>query len=1038
MIYLKKKSAFSTSATLIIFLLFLAGSTNVFSQGEAAIWYFGGNAGLDFNSGAPVALTNSALYTGEGCSTVSDANGNLLFYTNGVTVYNSSHQIMTNGDGLDGNNSSSQSAVIVRKPGSSTIYYIFTTNAPDGTYTLGLNFYEVDMSLSGGLGQVTLKNGLPLTTVPNPPLATPVAEKLTAVYHADGEKIWVISHRSNNSQDFIAYLVSSTGVNTTPVVSTVGMVYNYYFNPQGFLEENNLAGCLKASPDGTKLAAACHYSASMFVTTPTISPGVQLFDFDNETGTVSNARTLNSLKSYGIEFSPNSKILYATSSQNGNWNNLFQYNATLPTEAAIVASQTVITTQSGIGSLQLGMDRKLYAAKILGGTSLHVVNNPNELGTACNFQASAVSLNGRSCFNGLPNTLTSLFDESINFEGICAGLPTAFSVTPSSNIQTASWNFGDPDSGTANTSAAVAPEHIFSQAGTYTVTVTVVSTLGQSLQMSTEVTILAVPVANTPADLQVCTAQTTALFNISAQTAVILGTQAPAGFTVTYYTSQAAAEAGTDPITTDLSAYSSAGETIYARIQNIDSGCFATTQFDLIVLPQPAVNPVSALTACDTGATDGFSSFDLTVQNSVLLAGQTGVTVAYYTTQADAEAGTAVITAPQSFINTVNPQTIYVALTGTAGCKSFTSFTVNVFAVPTAAVVPALTACDTGTADGFTAFNLTTQDAALLAGQTGATVAYFTSQANAEANDNAITTPQAFVNTENPQTIYARISNANDCFVTTSFTLTVNPQPTAATATALETCDKNTADGFTAFDLTQQDTAILAGQANVSIAYFTSQANAEANTNPVTSPEDFTNTQNPQVIYARVSNANCFAVTSFSLNVLSVPVLASDMAITGCPPFDVTTAVQPESGIIYSYYANEEDANEATNAITAPTAYTPSGKNSILYVRAENAQGCTAIAEVTVVTGNCNIQKGISPNNDGKNDAFDLTAFDVNKLSIFNRYGLEVYSYSNYTSQWHGQQDNGNELPTGTYFYMIQNNSGEKKTGWVYVNREIN
>ena len=86
----------------------------------------------------------------------------------------------------------------------------------------------------------------------------------------------------------------------------------------------------------------------------------------------------------------------------------------------------------------------------------------------------------------------------------------------------------------------------------------------------------------------------------------------------------------------------------------------------------------------------------------------------------------------------------------------------------------------------------------------------------------------------------------------------------------------------------------------------------------------------------------------------------------------------------------------------------------------------------------CMIPKGISPNNDGLNDSFDLDGFNVTKLSIFNRYGQEVYSRTNYTDEWFGQTNSGDELPTGTYFYSMERSNGESKTGWVYVNRQEN
>jgi gliding motility-associated-like protein len=77
------------------------------------------------------------------------------------------------------------------------------------------------------------------------------------------------------------------------------------------------------------------------------------------------------------------------------------------------------------------------------------------------------------------------------------------------------------------------------------------------------------------------------------------------------------------------------------------------------------------------------------------------------------------------------------------------------------------------------------------------------------------------------------------------------------------------------------------------------------------------------------------------------------------------------------------------------------------------------------------------PNNDGDNDAWDLSGYDVSKVEIFNRYGSKVFSKSNYTNEWFGQSDNGNELPDGTYYYVIERDGVTAKTGWVYINREV-
>jgi gliding motility-associated-like protein len=99
---------------------------------------------------------------------------------------------------------------------------------------------------------------------------------------------------------------------------------------------------------------------------------------------------------------------------------------------------------------------------------------------------------------------------------------------------------------------------------------------------------------------------------------------------------------------------------------------------------------------------------------------------------------------------------------------------------------------------------------------------------------------------------------------------------------------------------------------------------------------------------------------------------------------------------------------------------------------------CPASLPVEVDATGCLIQKGISPNGDGNNDYFDLEGQNVSRLQIFNRYGMAVYKKDNYTNQWYGQSDGGDELPDGTYYYVIDRAQGEGKTGWIYINRERN
>jgi gliding motility-associated-like protein len=84
----------------------------------------------------------------------------------------------------------------------------------------------------------------------------------------------------------------------------------------------------------------------------------------------------------------------------------------------------------------------------------------------------------------------------------------------------------------------------------------------------------------------------------------------------------------------------------------------------------------------------------------------------------------------------------------------------------------------------------------------------------------------------------------------------------------------------------------------------------------------------------------------------------------------------------------------------------------------------------------CDVPKGISPNADGDNDSWNLKGLDVDKVKIFNRYGMLVYEQVGYVDQWSGHDKEGRELPSATYYYLLELATGESKTGWVYLQRK--
>jgi gliding motility-associated-like protein len=178
---------------------------------------------------------------------------------------------------------------------------------------------------------------------------------------------------------------------------------------------------------------------------------------------------------------------------------------------------------------------------------------------------------------------------------------------------------------------------------------------------------------------------------------------------------------------------------------------------------------------------------------------------------------------------------------------------------------------------------------------------------------------------------------------------------------------------------------------------------------------------------------------SFDTVVYGLPMLPTDLSLEGCGTLNLNDAVSGlDSTLSFSFYDNEENAQAGIDAIQSPEAFVANGTNSEVYVRAENSNDCLTVGRIAITVVDCDIPKGISPNGDDYNEAFDLSNFDVEELSVYNRYGRAVYSMKNYSNEWHGQSDKHEELPTGTYYYYLNLKEGKSKTGWVYINREIN
>ena len=270
-------------------------------------WVFTNYNALKFTSGSPIEVTgsplNNAAYPGgslEANSAISDGNGDLLFYSDGVSVFDSTNTAMPNGtSNLNGNYSATSGVVIAHVPGSCNEYYIFHLRNITGTIN-DLYYSRVDMSLPGN-GTIPSPLGDVVTGQTNMLITTDtLAEKMLAIQKGITEDYWIVV-RSALRAEFYAFEITSAGVNTTPVVSTLSSyVYPFSSSP------TPIGGWLAVSPQNDAIAEA------------NILANSYLYDFDNTTGIVSNQDTLAistfpiSLYEfmYGVEFSPNGDYIY--------------------------------------------------------------------------------------------------------------------------------------------------------------------------------------------------------------------------------------------------------------------------------------------------------------------------------------------------------------------------------------------------------------------------------------------------------------------------------------------------------------------------------------------------------------------------------------------------------------------------------------------------------------------------------------------------------------------------------------------------------
>ena len=454
----------------------------------------GGTGGITFSS---INTNNSERIAYEGTATISDNAGNLLYYSNGRKLWKADNTLIYSGL-LAGNengsspgnpggitNSAVQGILFVKHPSNNDLMYIFTTDDALTTATNGLNYWRLTLSTGAISGPTRL--GTYRTT-----------EQLDATFHSNGTDVWVSTRESGtagkaNFSKLYSYLVTASGLNTTPVISSVAPAVD----ANESFDRNWERGALKFSWDGSRAASVNHMTGWN-----SYDDAIVVYDFNKTTGQFSNSKSVAGIwgqwswtgttyqSQYDCEFAPDSKGLYVSNAVSGN---ILWLDASLSSATNIYNSiKTVSTTGSAAGDIKLGGDGKIYQATTA--SHLKVLSGNLNAGTSISTGTTPLPTGRTSgrCFSNMfipysvsPNiTLTSS-------TSICAGSSvqltagggTTYSWSPSTGLNTTTGSVvtASPTSTTTYTVTGTTN----GCSGTKTVTVTVNSSPTVSVSPST-------------------------------------------------------------------------------------------------------------------------------------------------------------------------------------------------------------------------------------------------------------------------------------------------------------------------------------------------------------------------------------------------------------------------------------------------------------------------------------------------------------------------------------------------------------------------
>ena len=625
---------------------------------------------MKFNKATPASVNDGKMKAPAGCSSFSDNDGNLLFYTNGKTVWNKNHQIMENGDNLSGDIDHTQSTIIIPKPNNDDTFFIFTTRKKKSDKFIdGLYFNEIKINNNFPLGKITQKNRR---------LNSFSAEKITAIHSADAKSIWVItltnkiSANKENFNSFFIYNVNENGVNLLPQRTLVNNI-----KPS--------VGTLKASPNGEIIVL-------------TVPGTLYFYKFNTSTGEISQDKIITTaidftsgISAYGAEFSPNSKIMYYTGYEYGNGPpNFVLKQFDLSSNDIFQLGKTICSKPNFFPcSIQLGPNSKIYVSynnDFYNGSikTIGVINAPDKEGSQCDYIHDKINLNPNNSTRGLPNFISSYFRNRIITENKCVFDLFEFSLDSYAPITSVSWDFGD-----GNTSTQMNPKHSYVTPGEYTINATITIN-NKKNNIYKKVKVFPLPELIKNQKLVQCDDNNDgiSLFNLNNINDKISKDNS---LTYTFYKSLTEAQGNLNPILDPENFYNESNpQVIYTKAASIN-GCTEIESFTIESLFKPSIN-ITPIIECEIPNSNGESNFDLQskkVELNALLNLSKLYKISFFPTFEDAQKATNEL--PNIFKSSTT--TIWVKIENENECSGISSIQLIVNNLPIIGINDSYTIC---------------------------------------------------------------------------------------------------------------------------------------------------------------------------------------------------------------------------------------------------------------------------------------------------------------------------------------------------------